>query len=208
MKVYGHPMSTCTRKVLTALAEKGEKPEFVTVEIMKGEGKAPDHLARQPFGRVPAIDDDGFQLFESRAIVRYIDETRTDGTKLHGTDPKSRALVEQWLSVETSEFTPQAMKIIYEKFFHPMMGKPSDEAVVAAARTALEKVCTAMETQLGKTEYIAGNGFTMADIGFMPYIEYLFAAGQGDILDKFPKTLSWWQRISARPSWKTATGKA
>ncbi len=207
MKVYGHPMSTCTRKVLTTLAEKGEKPDFVVVDIMKGEGKTPDHLGRQPFGRVPAIDDDGFKLFESRAIIRYIDETRA-GTKLHGADAKSRAAVEQWISVETSEFTPQAMKIIYEKFFHPMMGKASDEAVVSAARTALEKVCSTMESQLEKTEYIAGNHFSLADIGFMPYIEYLFAAGQGDLFDKFPKTLSWWKRISERPSWKTATGKA
>ncbi len=207
MKLYGHPMSTCTRKVLTVLGEKGEKPDFVVVDIMKGEGKTPENLSRQPFGRVPSIDDDGFKLFESRAIARYIDETRP-GAKLHGNDPKERAVVEQWISVESSEFTPQAMKIIYEKFFHPMMGKPTDEAVVSGARGALEKICAVMEEQLGKTEFIATNRFTIADIGFMPYIEYLFAAQQGDLFDKFPKTLAWWKRVSERPSWKAATGKA
>jgi len=207
MKVYGHPISTCTRKVLTALAEKGEKPEFVTVDIMKGDGKTPDHLARQPFGRVPAIDDDGFQLFESRAIVRYIDETR-GGTKLHGSDPKTRALVEQWVSVETSEFTGPAMKIIYQTFFYPMMGKPTDDAVVQENRAILEKVCGVMEKQLEKTEYLAGGTFTVADISFMPYVDYLHAGKQGDLFDKFPKIKAWWQRVSDRASWKAATGKA
>ena len=54
MKVFGHPMSTCTRKVLTVLAEKGQKFDFVLVDLSKGEHKQAEHLDRQPFGVVPA----------------------------------------------------------------------------------------------------------------------------------------------------------
>lgn len=205
MKVFGHPMSTCTRKVLTVLAEKGEKAEFVQVDIVKGEGKQSDHLARQPFGQVPAIDDDGFVLYESRAICRYLDET-LPGPKLHGVDAKSRAVIEQWMSVETSNFTPHAMKIIMQSFFGPMMGKEPDQSIVAAGREGLDRALAVMERQLAKTPFIAGKDFTLADVGFLPYIDYLFAAKAADQIEAQPSVAAWWKRISERPSWKVATG--
>src|SRR5271169_2565324 len=110
MKLYGHPMSTCTRKVLTTLAEKGHEADFVIVDLMKGEHKQEAHVARQPFGRVPALDDGGFWLYESRAIVRYLDE-KLAGPKLTPADIQDRASMEQWISVEYSYFSPAAMKI-------------------------------------------------------------------------------------------------
>ena len=70
MKIYGHPLSTCTRKVLTTLVETNQPYELVTLDFMKGEHKQPAHLARQPFGRMPTLDDDGFTLYESRAMCR------------------------------------------------------------------------------------------------------------------------------------------
>ena len=81
--------------------------EYVYLDFAKGEHKAPAHLARQPFGQIPAIDDDGFSFYESRAICRYINERVGGG--LVPTDIKGRALMEQWISVETSNFTPHAM---------------------------------------------------------------------------------------------------
>src|SRR5579871_179435 len=121
MKLYGHPMSTCTRKVLTALAEKGHEAEFVLVDFAKGEHKQEPHLTRQPFGRVPALEDDGFWLYESRAMTRYIDE-KLPGVRLQPTDLKDRALMEQWLSVEYSYFSPAAMKIVSELLLGKMHG--------------------------------------------------------------------------------------
>jgi len=205
MKVFGHPMSTCTRKVLCALAEKGQTAEFVLVDIMKGDGKKADYLALQPFGQVPALDDDGFVLYESRAICRYLDE-KLPGAKLHGSDAKGRALVEQWLSVETSNFTPHAMKIIMTAFFGPMMGKAVDEAVVTSGRENLTKAVEVMQRQLTKHQFVAGDSFSIADISFMPYVEYLYAAKQNDLFEKFPSVDQWWKRVSARASWKTAIG--
>src|SRR5690242_10327489 len=105
MRIYGHPMSTCTRKVLTTLAEKKVTAEFTTVDITKGEGKTPENLVRQPFGQVPAMDDNGFVLYESRAIIRYLDET-LPGVALSPKDAKGRAKMEQWISVESANFTP------------------------------------------------------------------------------------------------------
>jgi glutathione S-transferase len=64
-----------------------------------------------------------------------------------------------------------------------------------------------MEKRLGEVEYIAGAHYTLADIGFQPYIEYLFAAGHGELITSRPHVAAWWNKISTRPSWLTATGK-
>ena len=87
MKVYGFPGSTCTRKVLMTLHEKNCPYAFIPVDLGKGEHKQPEHLARQPFGVVPVLDHDGFVLYESRAIIRYLDAALV-GEKLTPTDLK------------------------------------------------------------------------------------------------------------------------
>src|SRR5947209_7088462 len=110
MKIFGNPVSTCTRKVLMTLNEHGAPFELVVIDFAKGEHKQPAHLARQPFGQVPALDDDGFALYESRAMARYIDGKH--GARLTPQDAQARALMEQWISVETSNFSPHAMKFI------------------------------------------------------------------------------------------------
>src|SRR4029079_3910704 len=106
--------------------------EFVLVDIMKGAQKSPEYLARHPFGVVPLLDDDGFQLYESRAILRYLDG-KYGG--LAPTDLKDRAVMEQWISVEQSYFSPPAMKVVFQAMFNPMMfGKPTDEAILKEGR--------------------------------------------------------------------------
>lgn len=208
MKVYGHPMSTCTRKVLTALAEKGGDCEFVMVDLGKNEHKSPEHLARQPFGQIPVLDDGDFRMYESRAIARYLDET-LPGTKLTPSDAKGRAQMEQWISIETSNFTPHAMKIIWEGLFKKfLMGQDGDQDVIAAGRTGVSKTLDIIEGHLGKQPYFAGSEFSIADIGYMPYVEYLFAAGAGDLITSRPNVAAWWNRVSTRPSWQKVTGKA
>lgn len=205
MKVYGHPASTCTRKVLTVLAEKGHEAEFVLVDLMKGEHKQEAHLARQPFGVVPALDDDGFQLYESRAIARYLDD-KLSGPKLVPADAKDRARVEQWISIEYSYFTPAAMKIIMQMLFGRMRGATPDMDVVNKGRADVARVLDIAEANLSKQDYLAGSSFTLADISWMPYVQYLFAAESGDLITKLPAVNAWWQRVSTRPSWKKVAG--
>jgi len=202
IKIYGNPMSTCTRKVLATLAETGTPFEMNVVDFAKGEHKQEAHLRRQPFGRIPALEDDGFELFESRAMARYINE-KASGKLVPG-DAKGRAKMEQWISVETSEFSGNAMKFIYEYMFK----RAQDPAVLEAAGKALETTCAAMDRQLAKTPFLAGSDFTIADIGYMPYLEYAMATPAKDIFAKYPHLMAWWNKLSERPSWRKATGKA
>lgn len=206
MKVYGNPGSTCTRKVLTVFAEAGVKPNFELIDLGTGQHKSPEFMAHQPFGQVPALEDDGFELYESRAMIRYLDDKL--GTKLTPSDAKGRARMDQWISVETSNFTPIAMKIVYQKLLAPMRGQTTDENAVAEARKNLAKPLDIMEKQLEKTPYFAGDQFTLADICFMPYFEYLFMAQSGDLIESRPNLAKWWKNVSERKSWQVASGKA
>lgn len=202
VKVFGHPMSTCTRKVLTTLAETQLPHEFVLVDFAKNEHKAEAHLRRQPFGRIPAIDDDGFELFESRAICRYLNEKAKGG--LVPADIKVRAKMEQWISVETSEFTPNAMKFIYNYTFK----RPQDPAVLEAAGKALDTTCAVLEKQLAQTAFLAGGDFSLADICYMPYIEYAMGTPAKEIFGKHPRLTAWWNKVSERPTWRKVAGKS
>ena len=120
LKLYGNPLSTCTRRVAAVLKEKEVTFELVAVDFSKGEHKAPSYLEKQPFGQVPYLDDDGFIVFESRAIARYIATKYKDqGTPLipDPSDLKATALLDQAISIEGSNFDPYASGVAVEKIF-------------------------------------------------------------------------------------------
>ena len=199
--LYGNPMSTCTRKVLMTLAETGTPFDMKVVDFATGEHKQDTHLRRQPFGRIPAIDDGGFEMFESRAIIRYINEKASG--KLVPSDPKARAKMEQWISIESAEFTPNAMTFIY----HYIFKRTKEQAALDAAAKALETVCGVMEAELTKSAYLAGNEMSLADICFMPYFEYTMMSPAKEIFAKFPHVMAWWSKLSDRQTWQKTIGK-
>jgi glutathione S-transferase len=134
-------------------------------------------------------------------MSRYLNEKA--GGKLVPSDVKARGKMEQWISVETSEFSGNAMKFIYEYMFK----RPQEPAVLEAARKGLDTTCRVMETQLAKTPFLAGPDFSLADIVYMPYLEYAMATPAKDIFAKYPHLMGWWNKISERPTWRKATGK-
>jgi glutathione S-transferase len=206
MKLYGNPLSTCTRKVLTTFAEKGVEPEFVSIDFTKREQKSEQHVARQPFGVVPVLEDGSFQMYESRAIIRYLDRV-LPGAKLTPEEPRSYARMEQWMSVEAAYFSPPAMKIVFQKMFHPMWGLPTDESIVEQSRAGVTHALSVLDRNLASGTFLAGDSFTLADICYLPYLEYLFACGEGALVHGQKNVAGWWERCSSRPSWRKAIGK-
>jgi glutathione S-transferase len=202
IKIYGNLMSTCTRKVLMTLAETNTPYEMVVIDFAKGEHKQETHLRHQPFGRIPALEDAGFEMFESRAMCRYIND-KANG-KLVPSDIKARAKMEQWISIETSEFTPNAMKFVYQYTFH----RPQEPSVLEAATKALELTCGVMERQLAQAPFLAGADFSIADICFMPYLEYAVPTPAKEIFAKYPHVMSWWNKLAERPTWRKVIGSA
>ncbi|AFE09003.1 putative glutathione S-transferase [Corallococcus coralloides DSM 2259] len=202
MKLHGNPMSTCTRKVLTVLAEKGREAELVNIDLMKGEQKSPAHVARQPFGVVPALElDDGFVMYESRAISRFLDRT-LPGPSLTPADPKAYALMEQFIGVEQSYFSGPAMKIVMERF-----RGTNNEENIAKGREGLKRPLEVLDAALATRPYLAGNDFTLAEVCFAPYMDYLFGVGEKDTVAPYKNVMAWWDRVSNRPSVKKAHGR-
>jgi glutathione S-transferase len=201
MKVLGHPMSTCTRKVLTTLIETGTPYEFQLVDFAKGEHKQEPFISHQPFGQIPVLVDGDFELYESRAICRYINE-KTGGRLVPG-DLQGRARMEQWISIETSNFTPNAMKFVY----HHILGRTQESAVLESAGAALDKALAVMDARLADNQFFAGSDFSIADISFMPYVEYLMPTPVRERVQAHANVAAWWTRVSERPSWQRATGK-
>jgi glutathione S-transferase len=202
LKIFGHPASTCTRKVVMTLNETNTPYELTTVVVAEGEHKQQPHLGRQPFGQIPALDDEGFALYESRAMCRYIDGKA--GGKLVPRDANERAVMEQWISIETSNFTPHAMKLIY----HHVFKRAQDAAVLEAAGKGLEAALGVMEARLAKSPFLAGDQLTLADVCFMPYIDYAMGSPAKETFAKFPHVSSWWNKISERPAWQKTAQRA
>lgn len=201
MKIFGHPMSTATRRVLVTAHETNHPHEFILVDFGKGEHKQAPHLGRQPFGQVPSIDDDGFQLYESRAIARYLD-AKTGGA-LTPTGLQDRARMEQWISVEVENFSPHAMKPVY----HHVFKREQAADVLETAAQKLDAACTVLDHALGNHAYLVGDQLTLADLSYLPVIEYGMMTPAKDIYAKHANVMAWWHRASDRPAWRKAAGR-
>ncbi|MBL8683935.1 MAG: glutathione S-transferase N-terminal domain-containing protein [Myxococcales bacterium] len=205
MKLFGHPASTCTRKVLFTLAEKGIAHEFNIVDITKGEQKQPAHLARQPFGVVPAIEDGDFKMYESRAIIRYLD-AKHGGASLTPTGLQDRARMDQWISVEQSYFSPTAMKAVMEIWYSSMQGREADKSVIQAGLEGTKRSLDVLDAALAGNEYLVG-AFSLADVCFAPYLQYLQDMGIDGNVKERANVSAWWSRVSGRSAWQKAIGK-
>ncbi|KAI6039590.1 glutathione S-transferase-like protein [Pisolithus marmoratus] len=211
LTLHGAPYSTCTRLVALICKEKQIPFNIHAVDLAKGEHKAPGFVAVQPFGQIPYIDDDGFVLYESRAIARYlIRKYPNQGTPgLIPTDPKEEALFEQAASIEAFNFNPFAAGIAYEKVFKLRRGLQTNEQVLEERLTMLKAKLDAYEVILGKQKYLAGNNVTLADLSHLPYGTLLSNAGYSKFIAVYPRVMvmefnlsRWWNDLTNRPAWK------
>ncbi|KDQ25500.1 hypothetical protein PLEOSDRAFT_1113463 [Pleurotus ostreatus PC15] len=202
LKLYGSPVSTCTKRVATVLIELNVPFELVPIDLRKGEQKTPQYLEKQPFGKVPYIDDDGFILYESRAISRYLATKYSgQGTQLIPKDLQAWAKFEQAASVEICNFDPYASGVVIENYFKPIFGQTPDEA---QAKDLTEKLNANLDTYdliLSKQKFLGGDEFTLADLFHLPFGALLPPSGVNALQER-PNVNRWFDAISSRPSWQ------
>jgi glutathione S-transferase len=201
MQVLGHPWSINTRKVLMAAAEKGHTLELVLVMVPKGEHKRPEHVALHPFGKVPVLRHDGFVLYETQAINRYL-ERALSGPALVPGDARGAALVDQWIGVADSYFSPNAQPFLVETLFRRYIGGEPNAQAIEAGRAGMEPVLDTLDRRLAQSAYLAGDALSLADIHFMPYLEYLTRVGAAELIASRKHLAGWWDGVSRRPSWQ------
>ncbi|KAF7972944.1 hypothetical protein HWV62_16506 [Athelia sp. TMB] len=202
LTLYGSPISTCTKRVAVVLKEKDIPFNFVPIDLAKGEHKAPEFLKKQPFGQVPYIDDDGFLLYESRAIGRYLAaKYPSKGPALLPAEIKANALFEQAASVEAANFEPSAYGLAAEQVFKKMFtGLDADEAKVAQLTTTLGAKLDAYEKILSKQKYVAGDEITLADLFHLPH-GTLVKDFNPELFSSRPHVSKWFETLQARPAW-------
>ncbi|KAJ7483164.1 glutathione S-transferase [Mycena latifolia] len=188
--------------VAMVLAEKQIPFEYIVVDLATRAQKTPEFVAKHPFGLIPVIDDDGFILYESRAICRYLAEKYADqGTPLLPTTLQDKALFEQAASIEFANISPPLSQIVDEVFAKPYRGLPTDEAVIAQALSGLSTKLDVYEVILGKQKFLAGNEFTLADLFHLYYVRVLTFRNIDIMTSKGPNLARWWNDLVGRPAW-------
>jgi glutathione S-transferase len=199
--VYGPGYSTFVRTARLALEEKGAEYDLVEVDLLSGASQSPEHLARHPFGKVPAFEHDGFAFYETDAIARYVDET-FPGADLVPAETRSRARMNQAMSVIASYGYPCLISQIFmQRAVMPMIGNAPDEAAIAAALPKAETALGALEQLIDGNRYLAGDRLSLADLLLIPIYDYVRQTPEGEkLLQATPNLRRWWDEVRTRPS--------
>jgi glutathione S-transferase len=185
------------RKVRLLAAELGLELEPVTMDITKGEYRLPEYLAKNPNGKVPTLEDDGFVLWESAAILRYLAGKRPEKSLL-AAGPRSEALLDQWLFWWTSHPEPALWQLASEKLIKPRFGRTGNDAsIVANAHADLARFLPVLDRKLDG-EFVLGR-LSILDFAFAPWLEA--APGLAVELGAHSNIASWLARLRARPYW-------
>ena len=174
MKIYGFDLSTWTNAVRFTANALDIDYEFVRKNLVEGEGQQPEYLAIHPAGKVPAMDDDGFRLFESGAIQRYL--ARKQGSTLYPTELQAQANVDQW-SLFTSLHVGNAMgKVVFNRIVYQFLDLEQDVQSLEEGEKFLERFLPIIDTQLGKSTYLAADHLTIADLMLLAWLDPAEAA--------------------------------
>lgn len=193
MKLYHFPASTFARRVRIALLEKNIPCELAEVNLPAGQHKEGWYAALNPYTKVPTLVDGDLALYESGAILAYLEATHP-APPLVPPDAHGRARVDMHVRLCDAYLGRYAGAILFPKRFLPQ--DRWDRAAMAAAGQEVDRHLAIVERELGGRQYLVGESFTLADVAYLPFLQFLsmleVSAG--------PQVQAWAERILARPS--------
>ncbi|HMK67516.1 MAG TPA: glutathione S-transferase family protein [Stellaceae bacterium] len=197
--VYGPAYSTYVRTVRLALEEKPASYELIDVAMLQGAHQETGFLARSPFGKVPAFSHDGFDIYETDAIVRYIDQA-IPGQSLQPMDAQPRARMNQIIGIVDSFAYPNMIgRIVMHRLVRPMLGEQPDEPTIKSGIPTTELCLSEFERLMGANKFLAGDKVSLADLFVVPLYHYLALTPEGEALLKpRAKLRAWWDQMKAR----------
>jgi len=203
--VYSVPGSPFGRAVLATLEEKHAPYRFAPVP--PGTSKSPEHLARHAFGRIPAFEHDGFMLYETQAILRYLDRV-VPQPALTPADPKTAARMDQVMNINDWYLFQGVNNVIgFQRIVKPrILQQPADEVVIAEAMPRARTVFKELSRLLGAQAYFAGDAVTLADFMVAPQMDFLATTPEWLPLSAAtPNLVAWLDRMRSRPSMQATT---
>lgn len=169
IKLYGLPVSNNVAKVRYCLNELGLEYELAPINPLKGEAQSEEYLAIAPSGKIPAIDIDGFKLFESNAINRYLADQKN--SSLYPKDAKQRAIVDAWLDFGAIHIAWAMGRVFFNRVAAPLFGKEKDVNSLNTGLEFLARFLPIIDKQLSLEKYLAGKEMTLADINLLAILD-------------------------------------
>jgi glutathione S-transferase len=174
--------------------------DLVVVDLAKGEQKRPEFLRMNPNGRVPVLDDDGFLLNESHAIMQYL-AVRTPGQSLYPTPPRARADVNRWLFWSAQHLQPAVSVLGWERLIKPMLGLgPSDPREIQRGEQLVTECARILDAQLDGNDWVAQNALSLADLALAASLGISERAQLP--VTGYQHLQAWFQRVRQLDAWK------
>jgi glutathione S-transferase len=203
MTLYEMQISPHARKVRLLASELGLKLDTVQVDPRTGETRSKEFLARNPNGRVPTLDDDGFMLYESPAIMKYLASKKPE-RGLAGREAKSQALIDQWICWWVGGPEAAIDALAWELYIKPNILKKggNDPGIMADAHTRIDRFLPVLDKQLQGRDFVLGE-LSMVDFLIGPRLDTAPAFLKFDI-NGYKNINAWLERLRAKPYWATA----
>jgi glutathione S-transferase len=200
INLYVFPPSPRAFKVLAAAAHLGLEYNLRLVDLTKGEQDTPEFLALNPNGRMPVLEEDGFVLWESNAILQYLAAKKPESGLLP-TDARGRADVTRWQFWDLAHWDPACAILIFENLVKKLLaiGEP-DPQELAKGQERFKAVAEVLDGQLEDRPYIAGDRLTVADISIGAPLN--LARPAGIPFDQYPNIRRWYATLAELPAWR------
>ena len=196
----GHHYSVYTRIARVALREKGVAHDIEEIDPFTP-GIPKNYLSRHPFGFVPVLSHGPFDVYETAAIVRYVDAAFPGASLVPATAPALARSTQVVSIIDSYGYLPMIRKVFAHRVFRPAVGETPDESEVEAGMTAAETVLLALDSIAREGLVLEGETFSIADCHLAPMIAYFVMAPEGyAALGRYPALAGWWEKTRARTS--------
>lgn len=185
--LYGADLSSPCNKVRFAANAMGIDYEYKKVSIKNKENRSPEFLSLHPAGKIPVIDDEGFVLFESSAIIKYLAEK--EQSPLYAPDLKIKAKIDQWMHFVTIHIGNAMDRVLFNRVFAPLINVAADQSSLRAGERFLNRFLPVVENHLAEKAYLVGENLTLADINLLATLDPA-EIGQID-LHKYSRISQW-----------------
>ena len=199
MKLHCHPLSGNSRRVLLVAAHLDIPLERIVVDLAKGEQRGDAHRALNPNARVPVLEDEGFVLWESRAIMLYLTEKVATQT-LMPTDARGRAEVNRWLFWCAAHMGPANTILVQENMVKGIRGQKADPAEVARGEALFAQHAQVLDAQLSGRSWVTLDRLTLAD--FSIAASFALAGRAKFPMASYAHLRAWLERVQELDAWK------
>lgn len=195
IKLYGAGISFHVAKVRYCLNFLNLKYDWQEISPMAGDTQKPEFLKVSPTGKIPAIEIDGYRLFESGAIMRYL--AASNNSSLYPQDNKKRGTIDAWMDYTAIHVAHAMGRVLYNRVFAPMMGQKVDQESLKVGLEFLDKYFPVLDKQLAQNPYLAGSELSLADITLLGCLDPVEMT-QLDI-SKYPALAKWRTNLKSKP---------